>query len=1415
MKKTLLTFSVFSAVICCTLAYAATGHGPLAHIINKSAPNDETKSTIAVGEAKATTAEQGLKMDEQSILRATSKVASSETGNATKSSQLRSSNVEEIVVDLWNNATQIASHNEGGFFEPAVNKLTFPGSAERLDHIFSGRNGSDDFEWHAVDEQTYQFSGTLTSNGAATVYPCILYLRSNSFYIKSNAKVVLDETNNYTSEFNVSAQGIDGNAVLAIDFLVENSEASTTITSTNNQFYYSYTSLIAQEWSSESDLPGLGLSNFRSGRYTVLCEDGVTTLGLYVDGSSLYVTGINTTATEVSVPKYVTIGNSVKQIQYFGYSNSMDWIGAPNLTRLNITPVHAIESDFYGSSITDLYVGQNCDLYFVPGSENIYLHIPYGASRSNFTNYGFKRVLVGDEQPSYPVPTYASWVIPGDEEGDYFGISLIDGYFTVVEIFTDKESLNLPDATPYYDGNYYIRCLGSDDSYSSGVLCRNASALKSVLVPDSYNYVLVRWSYNPITDLHMLGNIPYTHSSLPSNMNVYVANQSYYANYLNNSNWNKARILPDGWDFEWITVNVEKPGEFAEAYLTDNNYDWGAAQNVKVTGNINDVDLNAIKNLTALMKLDLSETTITAIPEKFMYNRTSLIEVKLPSTLTKIGNSAFSGCTALQFFYLNGIKSIGTSAFYGCSSLMNINLNGVYDIGSSSFYNCTKLNNIDLSTVKIIGGKAFENCSSLEYVDLSSAVNIGFSSYDYGGSRAVGYAFHNCTSLKSVEFGNTRELLAIWDWSFSNTGLESVVFPKGMGGLSDGIFDNCSKLKQVEIPSTVKYIGGRAFMGCSKLSNISLSTGLVSIEEYAFYGCSSLVEITIPSTVNSIGSNAFDNTGIKSFICYAVIPPTAENSFIGNDMDMNRTFLYVPPFSKDFYRNTEYWSAFYLMRSIEEPVDYILVDRPLTINLEEEDNVAVANNPIIDLQYSETNIGQLTATGEGTLSSGQLKVSGKLANRNRLGYQYVPSLINYADKMRADSVSHKISFYNANKSGIWHFFSLPYDVKVSDIVPSEDAYWVIRRYDSAARAAGETSATWVNLTNDDTLEAGRGYIVSVYADYNNKYGNSLMPTLSFKSGNSLTKNNLFRTIDIIVPLTEYQSEFAHNRSWNLIGNPYPCYFDMHYLNEEFTAPITIWNGESYVAYSPVDDDLVLAPYEAFFVQCPLDSKEMVFREAGRMHSNEGKTLYKKDRQNVEIVSAEGRNVFNFVLTGENYEDRARIVLNPDAKSEYEIGRDASKFFADGSDNARIYVNADVAYSISERPVADGIATLGLRSAKENVYSLSLSGKYSDEWSVMLTDNVTGITVDLTKEAYQFASSTTENNTRFSVEFKLNGNGGTGIDSIVSDFGADCIVKVTSINGVEVYSGRLSDIEIPTSGLYLISNGTETRKAILK
>ena len=70
-------------------------------------------------------------------------------------------------------------------------------------------------------------------------------------------------------------------------------------------------------------------------------------------------------------------------------------------------------------------------------------------------------------------------------------------------------------------------------------------------------------------------------------------------------------------------------------------------------------------------------------------------------------------------------------------------------------------------------------------------------------------------------------------------------------------FLGCSSLTSITLPSNLTSIGRSAFNGCSSLTSITLPSSLTSIGDYAFYDCSSLTSIILPSGLTSIGSSAF------------------------------------------------------------------------------------------------------------------------------------------------------------------------------------------------------------------------------------------------------------------------------------------------------------------------------------------------------------------------------------------------------------------------------------------------------------------------------------------------------------------------------------------------------------------------------
>ena len=91
-----------------------------------------------------------------------------------------------------------------------------------------------------------------------------------------------------------------------------------------------------------------------------------------------------------------------------------------------------------------------------------------------------------------------------------------------------------------------------------------------------------------------------------------------------------------------------------------------------------------------------------------------------------------------------------------------------------------------------------------------------------------------------------------------NIRLTTAELPEGLESIGDFAFSRCVSLTQINIPSTVKVIGNRAFGDCLRLESVVLPQGLEQLGELAFIGCSSLLSITIPPMIKAIEKYTFN-----------------------------------------------------------------------------------------------------------------------------------------------------------------------------------------------------------------------------------------------------------------------------------------------------------------------------------------------------------------------------------------------------------------------------------------------------------------------------------------------------------------------------------------------------------------------------
>ena len=92
-----------------------------------------------------------------------------------------------------------------------------------------------------------------------------------------------------------------------------------------------------------------------------------------------------------------------------------------------------------------------------------------------------------------------------------------------------------------------------------------------------------------------------------------------------------------------------------------------------------------------------------------------------------------------------------------------------------------------------------------------------------------------------------------------NTKLKELEIPGTVKYIDTAAFSGCSSLAKVHISGSVKILGESAFSDCTSLEELSIDDGLQSIGKFAFSGCTSLEKAVLPNSVDSVGDYAFVN----------------------------------------------------------------------------------------------------------------------------------------------------------------------------------------------------------------------------------------------------------------------------------------------------------------------------------------------------------------------------------------------------------------------------------------------------------------------------------------------------------------------------------------------------------------------------
>ena len=366
------------------------------------------------------------------------------------------------------------------------------------------------------------------------------------------------------------------------------------------------------------------------------------------------------------------------------------------------------------------------------------------------------------------------------------------------------------------------------------------------------------------------------------------------------------------------------------------------------------------------------DNDVICIPEKAFKECTTLTEVILPNSLSRIRSFAFYNCSNLASVTIpESVTEIGAYAFYGCSSVEtfvfkhnlppkidytsflgidNLQISISYEtinelLGFWPMYCILAITNLSEEDSEILNKEetriyytTIDNQILNVYPQDDNLVIHHSYNEDTGGIIAFSsavislqqHAFKDCVTLKTIDLPKCIE--SIEEEAFENCeNLECIIIPNGVNVIKRETFYNCFALKDVILPpiTTIEF---NAFGGCKSFSTINLPHGLINLDKWAFNGCNNLLEVSLPDTLISIGEGAFIwCTSLKSIVipknvtsigratfgncdslrevyCMPQCAPTITN---GEDLYINNyATIYVPIGSLDGYKTAVGWSKY-------------------------------------------------------------------------------------------------------------------------------------------------------------------------------------------------------------------------------------------------------------------------------------------------------------------------------------------------------------------------------------------------------------------------------------------------------------------------------------------------------------------------
>lgn len=297
----------------------------------------------------------------------------------------------------------------------------------------------------------------------------------------------------------------------------------------------------------------------------------------------------------------------------------------------------------------------------------------------------------------------------------------------------------------------------------------------------------------------------------------------------------------------------------------------GSLVTVKLPESMTELGENIFDDCKALRGVKLPEGV--AHIEGAAFQGCNILEkLNFPAKLTSVGDNAFRSCLSLELDNLpNSLLYVGREAFCDVP-LKALKLDRKVEMGAGAFSN-TPITEIEMATPcdSILGG-TFSDCPNLTKITIGEGLKyIGYSAFsnspvkeanlpstlrDISSNAFLGYSSY-CPFINDIQPENHIRYIGKVAYLCVDRDLEEYTIKDGTVTLADNLFENWQgNATTFHIPASVEQIGNKAFAG-TQIKTLPEMLGLKRIGGEAFYGCKNLKKLTIPETVEYIGGRAF------------------------------------------------------------------------------------------------------------------------------------------------------------------------------------------------------------------------------------------------------------------------------------------------------------------------------------------------------------------------------------------------------------------------------------------------------------------------------------------------------------------------------------------------------------------------------